>query len=53
MNIKKITNQLENDIYGILYCEHCGYERKFIGYADDHYFNKVLPSFYCAKCGKK
>lgn len=47
MQIKEITNQLGNDIYGTIYCEHCGNIQKFTGYADNYYFTKVLPSFHC------
>ena len=52
MRIKEIIDQLGNDIFGILSCEHCGHEQKFTGYADNYYFIQVVPSYYCKKCGK-
>lgn len=52
MQIKEITSQLGNDIFGTIYCEHCGNVQKFTGYADNYYFTKVLPSFHCRVCGK-
>lgn len=52
MNIKKITSQIGNDLYGTIFCEHCGNVQKFIGYNDNYFLTKVLPSFYCKKCGK-
>lgn len=52
MQIKEIRNQLGNDLFGTMYCEHCGNEEKLVGYADNYFFTKVLPSFYCKKCGK-
>ena len=52
MNIKEIKEQLGNDLFGTMYCEHCGNDQKLVGYADNYFFTKVLPSYHCKKCGK-
>ena len=52
MKIKSIRWQSGNDIFGTLECEHCGFTREFVGYDDENYHKRVLPSFKCPKCGK-
>ena len=52
MQIKKITTQIRNDIYGVLKCEHCGIEVQFTGYDDDYWHENVLPSKLCPQCNK-
>lgn len=52
MKIAKITSQSRRDLYGILACEGCGHEQKFVGYDDDHYHRNVVPTLTCKSCGK-
>ena len=53
MKIEKITNQLGNDLYGVLVCESCGSTQKLIGgYDDANYHNNVMPTIKCKTCGK-
>ena len=52
MEIKTITNQLRNDLYGCLECEGCGAEEKFVGYDDSNWHDRVLPARKCKTCGK-
>lgn len=34
-------------------CEHCGHEEKnHSGYDDSNYYNNVVPSMKCGKCGE-
>ncbi len=51
MKIKQIDDQLRNDLYGKLECEHCGHIQKFIGYDDANYHNNVVPTIKCKACG--
>ena len=53
MQIKKITTQIRNDIYGVLKCEHYGHEVQFTGYDDEYWHNNVLPAKECPECKKK
>ena len=52
MQIKIITTQIRNDIYGVLRCEHCGHEMQFTGYDDEYWHNNVLPAKICPECDK-
>ena len=52
MKIKEIREQLGNDLFGTMECEHCGNVQKLVGYADNYFFTKVLPAYLCQKCGK-
>lgn len=51
MRIEKITNQIRNDIYGVLRCD-CGGEQKFVGYDDANYHRNVVPTIKCKVCGR-
>lgn len=51
MRIKKITNRIGNDIYGILDCK-CGNTRDFTGYNDNYFYDTILPNKVCDKCNK-
>lgn len=53
MRIKEILTQHRRDFTAIYECEHCGHTRKASGYDDSHFHHKVIPSWTCAKCGKK
>lgn len=52
MKIKTITNQSRRDLYGIMVCEGCGHEQKFVGYDDNNYHRNVVPRIECKSCGK-
>lgn len=53
MFILRITDQSRNDLYGVLKCEHCGFECKLVGgYDDDNWHYNVLPARKCASCGR-
>jgi hypothetical protein len=52
MRIKSIRDQIRNDIFGTLECEHCGAEEKFVGYDDDNYHDNVIPARKCKVCGR-
>lgn len=53
MKISKLTTVIGRDLYGMLECEHCQFQVKLVGgYDDDHWHGKVLPAFYCGRCGK-
>ena len=51
--IKEITNQIRNDLYGVLECEGCHATEKLVGgYDDDNWHDNVLPNRKCKACGK-
>lgn len=53
MKLTKITSRIRNDIWGELTCEFCDNVDKMEGGYDDYnYFNNVIPSRKCSKCGK-
>lgn len=52
MKITAITSQSRRDIYGMMQCEGCGHEQKFVGYDDDNYHRNVVPTVVCKSCGK-
>lgn len=52
MRIETIKDQIRNDIFGTLKCEHCGASQKFTGYDDDYYHQNVIPKIACKACGK-
>lgn len=51
MKIQTIRDQLRNDLYGTLVCEHCGASQKFVGYNDHFWHRSVLPNVRCNACG--
>ncbi|SCB51764.1 hypothetical protein GA0061099_102142 [Bradyrhizobium yuanmingense] len=50
MKIQTLTDQLRNDLYGTLVCEHCEHSQKFVGYDDANWHNNVLPAIKCSTC---
>lgn len=53
MRLIEITNQIRNDCWATLSCEHCGKEvHKVSCYDDDNFWKRVLPSKKCNHCGK-
>jgi phage terminase large subunit GpA-like protein len=53
MKIDQITNELGNDFFAVLVCEHCGEKQDLKrGYHDNYYHTKVMPSIKCRACGK-
>lgn len=52
MKIKKIIDQHQNDFTALMKCEHCGHEQELTnGYKDAYFYEKVIPSIPCNKCG--
>ena len=53
MKVISVYNQMRRDCYCDLECESCG-ELKTItsAYDDRNYWDNVVPSFKCEKCGK-
>lgn len=53
MKIIKTYNWSRRDFSYDAKCEHCGNEEKHGGgYDDDNYYNNVIPSIKCGKCGE-
>ena len=49
----KILSQHRNGYTAEMVCEHC--DAKHIdkyGYADNNYFDRVIPAMHCPSCGK-
>jgi len=53
MKINKIISQHRRDIICEYICEYCDNTHDGTGYDDDHFYNNVVPSMVCKKCGKK
>lgn len=51
MKIKNILYWNRNDFKAVFHCEKCGNEFEKFGYADDNYYNNVIPNAICPKCG--
>lgn len=54
MKITKTYNWNRRDFCFDAKCEHCQHEEKNAGrgYDDDNYYNNVVPSMKCTKCGE-
>lgn len=52
MKMQKIENQLGRIFYAIYECEHCGHEKLWPGYDDDH-FRRSIPRMRCPECGRR
>lgn len=52
MRIKEIINQHRRDFTAVYECEHCGMEKKGIGYDDANFHDNVVPKMKCDECGK-
>ena len=54
MKITKTYNWNRRDFSFDAKCEHCGKEQKDAGYGydDNNYYNNVIPSIKCLKCGE-
>lgn len=54
MKITKTYNWNRRDFHFDAKCEHCGHEQKDAGYGydDSNYYNNVIPSMECKKCGE-
>jgi len=53
MKVIKIYNQHRRDCDVDMQCEDCGnLETTTSGYDDRNYWDNVVPSFKCEKCGK-
>ena len=53
MKIHQITDQLSNDLYGTLVCEHCEHVQKMRGgYDDRNWHERVVPAIKCESCGR-
>lgn len=53
MEITKTYNWNRRDFCFDAKCEHCGHEEKNnSGYDDSNYYNNVVPSMKCGKCGE-
>ena len=53
MKVLKIYNQHRRDCTCDLECEHCGnLKTNYDAYDDRNYWDNVIPSQTCEKCGK-
>jgi uncharacterized Zn finger protein len=53
MQVIKKYNQIRRDCHVDLECESCGNKKTLTGaYDDRNYWDNVVPSFKCEKCGK-
>lgn len=53
MKIQRILSQSRRDFTAVYECEHCGDTHEGRGYDDSNFHQNVIPSWPCAKCGKK
>jgi len=53
MKVIKKYNQMRRDCWADLECENCGNKETYkSAYDDRNYWDNVVPSYKCKKCGK-
>ncbi len=52
MRIKHILSLYRNDFQAVYTCEHCGHSQEGYGYNDDYFYDHVIPTMTCKKCGR-